>query len=166
MRYQDCPTVEVDIGICGTVAAVWELISDIALPSRFSSEVQGVEWLGSATGPAVGARFIGTNQHKAIGDWQAECTITAMTPGQGFEWTVGDVDHPSAIWRFTISEAGEELILRQWFQMGPGRSGLNYAIDAMPDKEERIVAKRLREHEDNMRANLIGIKALVEGPTS
>jgi hypothetical protein len=32
----------------------------------------------------------------------------------------------------------------------------------MPDKEERIVARRLEEHERNMRATLDGIKALAE----
>ena len=53
-------------------------------------------------------------------------------------------------------------MLEQWFQMGPARSGLNVAIDAMPDKEERIVARRLDEHRANMEANLAGIKELAE----
>jgi hypothetical protein len=33
----------------------------------------------------------------------------------------------------------------------------------MPEKEERIVARRLEEWRANMTANLEGIKALVEG---
>jgi hypothetical protein len=33
----------------------------------------------------------------------------------------------------------------------------------MPDKEERIVARRLQEWERNMRATVEGIKALAEG---
>jgi hypothetical protein len=48
-------------------------------------------------------------------------------------------------------------------RMGPARSGLNIAIDAMPDKEERIIARRQDEHRANMTANLEGIKALAEG---
>ena len=36
------------------------------------------------------------------------------------------------------------------------------AIEAMPDKEEKIVARRLAEHERNMRANLEGIRQLAE----
>ena len=79
---------------------------------------------------------------------------------------MGDPDSPSSIWRFTITEAGVEpgsVRLEQWFQMGPARSGLNMAIDAMPEKEERIVARRLGEHRANMEANLAGIKGLVEG---
>jgi hypothetical protein len=33
----------------------------------------------------------------------------------------------------------------------------------MPDKEERIVARRLAEHEANMRRCVEGIKSLAEG---
>ena len=46
--------------------------------------------------------------------------------------------------------------------MGPAPSGLTIAITAMPEKEERIVARRLAEYEANMRATLEGIKHLAE----
>ena len=46
--------------------------------------------------------------------------------------------------------------------MGPAPSGLTIAITAMPDKEERIVARRLEEYETNMRATVEGIKQLAE----
>ena len=56
--------------------------------------------------------------------------------------------------------------LEYWFQMGPGRGGLNYAIEAMPDKEERIVARRMEEHRVNMARVLDGVKALAEGASA
>ena len=46
--------------------------------------------------------------------------------------------------------------------MGPARSGLNIAIDAMPDKEARIVFVRMREHETGMKHNLEAIKDRAE----
>jgi hypothetical protein len=46
--------------------------------------------------------------------------------------------------------------------MGPGRGGLNYAIERMPDKEERIVARRLDEHRSNMERMVSGVKQLAE----
>jgi hypothetical protein len=46
--------------------------------------------------------------------------------------------------------------------MGPAPSGLTTAITAMPDKEERIIARRLQEYETNMRATVEGIKQLAE----
>jgi hypothetical protein len=52
--------------------------------------------------------------------------------------------------------------LRQWMRMGPAPSGLTPAIEAMPDKEERIIARRLDEHRFNMLATIQGIKDLAE----
>ena len=40
--------------------------------------------------------------------------------------------------------------------------GINLAIDAMPDKESKILHRRLGEHRANMEATLAGIKALAE----
>ena len=37
------------------------------------------------------------------------------------------------------------------------------AIDAMPDKESKILHRRLEEHRANMQANLEGIKSFAEG---
>ncbi len=162
MKYADCPTTEVEVTIDGPLDAVWSFVSDIELPIRFSSEVQSVEWLDGATTPVEGARFVGTNRHSAIGDWQADCTITAVEPGRVFEWTVGEIEEPSAIWRFSLDGSDGAVTLRQWFQMGPGRSGLSHAIDAMPDKEERIVERRMAEHRANMAANLDGVKQMIE----
>jgi hypothetical protein len=47
--------------------------------------------------------------------------------------------------------------------MGPGPSGLTPLIERMPDKEERIIARRLQEWETNMTATITGIKQLAEG---
>ncbi len=49
--------------------------------------------------------------------------------------------------------------------MGPGPSGLTPAIEAQPDKEERIVARRLDEWRTNMQATVDGIKSIAEGPS-
>jgi hypothetical protein len=46
--------------------------------------------------------------------------------------------------------------------MGPAPSGLTAAIEARPDKEERIVANRLAEWQRNMQATVEGIKARAE----
>ena len=168
MKYTERPTVSVDVVIDASAEAIWELVSDITLPARFSTELAGAEWLGDDPAPGVGARFAGHNRHAAIGEWQTECVVTAYEPLRCFEWCVGDPLHPSSIWRFTITETDGEgdagsVRLEQWFQMGPARSGLNAAIDAMPDKEDRIIERRLGEHRSNMEANLAGIKALAEG---
>ena len=160
MKYADGPTVEVEILIAAPIARVWELVSDIALPARFSSEFLGAQWIDG--GPRVGARFTGRNRHDAIGEWETTSFVTRLDPPRSFAWAVTDADDPSATWWFDLAEEDGGVRLRQGMRMGPAPSGLSVAIEAMPDKEEKIVARRLAEHERNMQANLEGIKQLAE----
>lgn len=164
MRYADGPTVEVEVHVDAPPSRVWTFVTDVDLPSRFSSEFQGGEWTDGSTGPALGATFVGRNAHAAVGQWQTTSTIVELEPERVFAWAVGDTDNPSASWRFELEPDGDGSRLRQWARLGPGPSGLTVAIERMPDREERIVARRLDEHRQNMTATLEGIKALAEGP--
>jgi Polyketide cyclase / dehydrase and lipid transport len=161
-RYADCPSTESEIMIDAPVSVVWELVTDINLPARFSNEFKGAEWLTPATHAEVGARFEGTNEHPALGRWQTTCTVIECEPGVSFAYVNGEVDSPMATWRFLMAPAGQHVRLVQSAQMGPARSGLSIAIDAMPDKEQRIIARRLKEFRTNMAATLAGVKALAE----
>ena len=162
LRYDDCPTVQAEVVVLAPPEALWPLVSDIQLPARFSSEFAGAEWLDGASGPSLGARFVGHNAHPAAGQWDTVSTISALEPGRLFEWSVGDPDEPSSMWRFTLRPEGATTRVIQWMRMGPARSGINVAIDAMPDKEDRILRRRLSEHKANMEATLQGIKQLAE----
>jgi uncharacterized protein YndB with AHSA1/START domain len=163
VKYADGPTVEVEILVDAPPARVWELVTDINLPARFSAEFQGATWLADATGPAVGARFRGRNRHPAIGEWETTSHVVACEPERVFEWAVTDPDQPSASWRYSLEAQGSGTRLTQWMRIGPGRSGLSIAIDAMPDREDRIIERRQSEHRENMTATIEGIKALAEG---
>jgi len=78
-------------------------------------------------------------------------------------WAVEDLDNPTAIWRFRLTPADNgATVLSQWMQMGPARSGLSFAIDRMPEKEQKIVFVRMREFERNMTGTLEQIKKLAE----
>jgi len=163
VRYSDCPSVEVDVHIDSTPDRVWPLISDINLPARFSTEFQGAQWLDGKTGPRVGARFAGRNRHQAIGEWETTSVVVACEERRVFAWAVGDPEYPSATWSFELEPEEGGSRLRQRARMGPAPSGLTAAIQAMPDKEERIVARRLDEFRSNMASVLEGIKAMAEG---
>jgi hypothetical protein len=162
-RYADRPTVEVSTNIDAQVRKVWSLVADIDLMARVSEELQAVEWLDGASGPAVGARFAGRNAHPALGEWTTTSYVVEYKPEQVFAWAVESPDDPTATWRFTARpEADGTTTLSQWVQLGPGRSGLSFAIDAMPDKEQKIVFVRLREFEQGMTRNLAAIKSMAE----
>jgi hypothetical protein len=170
MRFADGPTTEASIEINSSPREVWELVSDIGTPVRFSDELQAVEWLDGVEAPAVGARFRGYNDSGAF-QWQVTCTITDYREPELIEWTVEDVDNPVARWRFVVEPitgdeeggAAPRTRLSQWTRLGPGPSGLTAAIERKPEAEERIIGRRLSMLRTNMEANLRGIKALVEG---
>ena len=163
MRYADGPSTEASIDIAAPPAVVWALVSDIELPARFSTEFVGARWLDESH-----RTFAGRNQHPAIGEWETVSHVVEQKPERVFAWAVTDAENPSATWRFSLSplDGGTGTRLTQWMQMGPARSGLNAAIDAMPDKEERIVARRLDEHRANMERTLAGVKDLAESQPS
>ncbi len=166
MKYSDCPTTTATKTIDASAADIWHLVSDIHLPARHSSELQSVQWLNGATEGALGAQFSGQNENAALGAWETTSVITKWQPNEVFEWAVGDPSNPSASWRFTIRESGSgtsgSTVLEQWYQIGPGPSGLSSAIMAMPEKEERILQRRLESQQVNMQANLDAIKAELE----
>lgn len=163
--YADAPAVSAEIYIEAAPERVWELVSDIRLMPELSSELQEVAWLDGVTGPAIGHRFSGRSAHDALGSWETVSTIIDHEPAHRFAWAIGDPGFPSSIWRFTLEPQGGGTVLEQSAQMGPAPSGLSLAIEAMPDKEQKIVFVRLREFETGMTANLAAIKDLAERET-
>jgi uncharacterized membrane protein len=161
-RYADMPTVEVRTWVDAPPERVWALASDVDLMPAASQELRSVEWLDDATGPAVGARFVGHSRHQALGEWATTSHVIECEPGRVFAWAVGDPANPSAVWRFRLAARDGGTELSERVRMGPGRSGLSLAIDRMPDKEQKIVFVRMREFERNMTATLEHIKKLAE----
>ena len=162
-RYADSPTVEVSVHVDAPIEQVWEFVSDPTLMPELSDELQAVEWLDGASVAVVGARFAGRNSHPSLGEWTTTSYIVLCDAPRLFAWAVEDPERPSATWRFALTPDGNGTRLSQWMQLGPGRSGLNIAIDAMPDREQKIVFVRMREHETHMTKTLERIKAKLEG---
>jgi hypothetical protein len=163
VRFADHPTAETDVYVAAPPGQVWPLVSEIMTPSRFETELQEATWLEPERGPCLGAQFKGRNFHPRRGEWETTSTIVDFVPEQCFAWAVGDPDVPSAVWRLELAPEGDGTRLCFRAQMGPGPSGLTPLIEAMPDKEERIITRRLHEWETNMTATINGIKQLAEG---
>lgn len=162
VRYRDCPTVEASLRIATDPEAAWAAVTDIALPTRFSTELQSVAWLDGATEPVVGARFEGVNRNEHLGEWTTTCTVTEVDRPRRWTWDVGADGAAWSTWGFEVDPARDGVVVRQWMRMGPARSGINIAIDAMPDREGRIIEVRLAEHHAAMTANLAGLRAELE----
>jgi Polyketide cyclase / dehydrase and lipid transport len=163
LRYADCPTAVAELVINAPPAVVWPFVCDIQMPASFSSEFQGGSWLDGVDRAALGARFRGRNRHPARGEWETVSTVCEFEPERLFGWSVGDPSVPAARWRFTLTPDGAGTRLTQWVQIGPGESGISELISEMPDKESRILRRRLAEHQANMVATIEGVRQLAEG---
>jgi nitroreductase len=163
VRMADGPGVVGEIEIDAPRERVWQLVSDIGVPARFSSELQEAHWAEGCDGPRLGARFVGRNSHPAAGDWETTSYVVACATPKVFAWNVGDPQTPGASWRFELEPLhGGRTRLRQSVVLGPGPSGITMVIDAHPELEERVLARRRDEHRANIAATLAGIRALAE----
>ena len=158
----DGPGTVVEADIRAEPGAVWEKVTDINLPAEFSEEFVGAEWQTGSEGPALGACFVGRNHHPARGDWEAPCIVDVFDEQAAFGWCTNDVDNPGARWRFELEPIAGGTRLRFRAIMGPGPSGLDAIIEARPDLEPRIIARRISEHRANMQRVVEGVKAAAE----
>lgn len=71
-----------ELTVEATPDTVWNLVSDITRAGEWSPEATGGRWRGDATGPAVGARFLGGNRHGAM-RWSTHCRVTEAEPPTG-----------------------------------------------------------------------------------
>ena len=157
----DGPGTVVEADIKAPIEQVWDVVTDINFGAQFSLEFLGARWADGFDGPAFGAQFIGSNMHEAIGEWDVPCFVNRYQELTEFGWVTSDRDNPGARWCFELARIAGATRLRYSLVIGPGRSGISAAIDAKPDKEPRILRRRIKEHHANMQLVVDGVKAAV-----
>lgn len=175
LRLGDEPGTWVQVVIDAPIDVVFALVTDISLPARFSEEFLGAHWAdagtsaedatgttGTADVPSVGAMFIGRSQHQALGEWEAPSFVEFYEPDKTFGWATVDATNPGSRWRYDLMLEDTGTRLRYSMSLGPGPSGLSIAIEAMPEKEPRILRRRIGEHHANMLRTIEGIRAIAE----
>lgn len=155
----DGPGTVVEVEIDAARDRVFELVTDISFGARFSAEFTGARWADGYDGPALGAQFIGSNTHEAIGEWEVPCFVHRYVDGREFGWVTSDPDNPGARWWFELESIADTTRLRYHLILGPGPSGISAVIAAMPDKEPKILVRRIQEHRANMQRVVAGMKA-------
>lgn len=163
-RIQDGPGVVAEIDTDARPRQVWEVISDINMPAKFSDEFAGAEWL-SDDEIAAGAIFRGRSAISDGREWETNCIVTEWVERETFEWRTTDPENPGAIWRFDLAEQGAGSRLR--FSMIIGKENNSTAPRAMadPSLENQILFERRLIHKANMQRVLEGVKALVDPGT-
>jgi nitroreductase len=162
VRLADGPGTVVEIDIKARPTDVWTNVIDVDFPARFSDELVTASWDDPTASPSVGATFVGRNTHPAIGEWDIRCFVDAYEEHRVFGWRTADPDNPGARWRFELEPIAGATRLRFLVTLGPGPSGITAAIEHQPDKESRIIHRRLNEHHANMTKVVEGIRAAAE----
>lgn len=98
------PTAQSSIDIAAPPELVYRIVSDVENTPQWAAETASVKWLGGASGPAVGAKFRGTNKHKGR-KWVMGCRVTAADEGRRFAFRVSMLGVPTADWRYEIEPA-------------------------------------------------------------
>ena len=96
----DCVSLE----IAASPDDLYAMVSDLTRMSEWSPEQERCEWIEGATGPAVGARFLGHNMTgpgKRI-KWKRKGTVRAAEPGREFAFATEEGGVEGTIWRYTF----------------------------------------------------------------
>jgi hypothetical protein len=80
----------VSIHVDAPPEVVYDLVSDLPRMGEWSPECVRCEWLGGATGAAVGARFKGYNR-RGPRRWSTKSEVVAAEPGAELAWEVSSV---------------------------------------------------------------------------
>jgi nitroreductase len=162
-NFDDAPGAVAEVDIDAPRHVVWQLVTDVEVPTRFSDEALGATWQGSERG--VGAEFVGRNTYRS-NEWSIPCYVDVRDELRSFGWCTADPANPGARWRFDLEQIPGGTRLRYRYVMGPGPSGTSAAIESNPDKHARIVRRRLDEVKANMHRTVEGIKQLAEDTAS
>lgn len=101
----DCVSLRIE----ASPEVLYGIVSDPARMGDLSPECTGGRWLDGATGPAVGARFKGTNK-RGIVRWSTKATVVAADPGRDFAFQVGE---SGTIWRYRFEPDGTGTVVTE-----------------------------------------------------
>jgi uncharacterized protein YndB with AHSA1/START domain len=106
--------LEVTRVLPGTPEQVYALVSDLPRMGEWSPENTGGTWTKGATGPAVGAKFKGTNAKGKV-KWSTDVTVTKAEPGREFAFDVTAAGMGVAGWGFLLEPAeGGTKVTQYW----------------------------------------------------
>lgn len=114
-----------------TPEVVWNLISDVTRTGDWSPENTGSRWRHGATGPALGARFQGTNRN-GIFYWRTTAVVVAADLARRFAFDVSALGVPVSRWDWTMTPApGGTTVALDWTDRRAGPLGLAIRTSAV-----------------------------------
>ena len=131
-------SVTVEREIAASPDVIYGLISDVTRMGMWSPETTKAKWLGSTTGPAVGAKFQGYN---AIGriKWSTKPTVTEADPGRRFAFKVPGSAGP--LWTYELTATPHGTLVRESMKQerrSPGLIRMLQRFGGVTDRETHL----------------------------
>ena len=108
-------TVTRSVDVAAPPDVVWGLVSDLPGMGRLSPENAGGRWSGSATGPAVGAVFRGTNR-QGWRRWSTRVEVSECDPGRRFAFDVSSLGLAVSRWSYDVAPRPEGCTVTETWQ--------------------------------------------------
>jgi len=151
-------TGEASVHVDAPPEKVYELVSDVTRMGEWSPECRKCEWIDGATGPAVGARFKGSNKN-GIFRWSTKPKVVAADEGREFAFATELRGKDLTKWTYRFEPDGAGTKVTESFEMLEDQPGF---LDFVEKYFMRIKDRRADLIED-MKATLGRIKSAVEG---
>jgi hypothetical protein len=138
--------LEQTVRIDASPERVYAMVSDLPRMPEWSPECTAVSWRGGATGPALGARFVGSNR-QSWKRWMSEGEVTGYDPGRYFAFAIRFGPIPVALWEYVVEPAeGDGCALTERFtdrRPGPARVFGNLVTGERIELNRRGIATTL-----------------------
>ncbi len=148
-------TDRAELVIAAPAERIYGLVSDLPRMGEWSPECTAVEWTGDATGPEVGATFVGHNVGGPRGllKWSRTGTVRAADPGREFTFATSEGGREGVVWSYELEAVPGGTRVRE-----------SYRVEWIP-LWARIVdvpTNRARELRESMQHTLARLKAVAE----
>ena len=100
---------QVSVHIEAPPERIYDIVTDIANMGRLSPECTGGKWLDGATGPAVGARFKGSNK-RGLARWSTTNEVVEAEPGAAFSF---ETQQSGMRWTYRIQADGAGSVVSE-----------------------------------------------------
>jgi hypothetical protein len=107
---------EASIEVDASPATLYEVVSDVRRMGEWSPECKRCEWVGGATGPAVGAQFKGSNQ-RGVARWSTKPRVVVADPGREFAFVATHLGRDMTKWSYRFDPVGEHTKVTESFEM-------------------------------------------------
>jgi hypothetical protein len=95
---------------------LYDLVSNVRRMGEWSPECRRCEWIDGATGPAVGARFKGSNGH-GLARWSTTTKVVAAESGREFAFVTTHLGRDMTKWSYRFEPAPNGTVVTESFEM-------------------------------------------------